>query len=154
MKRINRTVLDFCMYFSVNSLLRTMNKLAEEEFMVTGLSPSYALILMMVNKEPGITQGKISSMINFAPSTVTRFIDKLVYREFVTRQHEGKMSKIFPTEQGKEKAKIIQDAWDKLYDRYCRALGREFADKLTEDIYTANQLFQLSNQGITAVPLI
>lgn len=39
MKKQCESYLKHCLYFAANSLARTINKMAEEEFMVTGLLP-------------------------------------------------------------------------------------------------------------------
>ena len=41
-----------CLYFTSNKLNRILNKMAEEEFLKTGLSPSHALTLMNIDFQP------------------------------------------------------------------------------------------------------
>lgn len=142
MKKRYETYLECCLYFTANSLARTINKMAEEEFMVTGLSPSHAVFQMIVNENPGIFQQELGILMNLAPSTVTRFVDKLVGRKFIRREVEGKMSKVYPTEKGMELDDIIRKAWKSLRVRYCEILGEEFAVKLTADIHVANKKFE------------
>lgn len=137
----SQTYLEYCLYFTANSLTRTLNKMADEEFMLTGLSPSHAFLQMVVNERPGMTQQEISNVLNFAPSTVTRFVDKLVGRGLMRREVEGKLTKVFATEKGLELDETIRRAWKSLYQRYCELLGEEFAVKLTADIHSANVRF-------------
>ncbi len=138
MKKKSETYLDCCLYFTANSLARTINRITDEAFMITGLSPSHAFLQMLVNESPGITQQELSGLMNLAPSTITRFVDKLVTRKLVFRKTDGKLSKVHPTETGMEKDDIIRQAWKNLYNAYCEALGEEFAVKLTADIRHAH----------------
>ena len=56
-----------CLYFTANSLARQISRLADEEFRLTGLSPSHAFLLMLVNEKPGITQKELGLALNLAP---------------------------------------------------------------------------------------
>jgi DNA-binding MarR family transcriptional regulator len=106
--------------------------MAEEEFAKTGVSPTYGFLLMTVNEKPGISQNEICEILHIAPSTLTRFIDKLEVKGFVTRRSEGKNSFIYSTEKGKEHQKEIEKAWLSLYNRYSEILGYEEGDRLSK----------------------
>lgn len=121
-----------CLYFTVSKLSRTITKMAEEEFAKTGLSPTYAFLLMTVNEKPGISQNEICQVLHIAPSTLTRFIDKLEVKALVTRKSEGKNSFIYSTEKGINHQREIEKAWMDLYDRYSKVLGYEDGGRLAE----------------------
>ncbi|MEE8416834.1 MAG: MarR family transcriptional regulator [Desulfobacterales bacterium] len=70
-----KSILHNCLYFTSNSLSRVITRMAEEEFRRTGLSPSHAFLMMLVNDNPGIGQKELCEQLHLAPSTVTRFID-------------------------------------------------------------------------------
>ena len=112
--------------------------------MITGLSPSHAIVLLIVIGQPGISQNELGTLMNFAPSTITRFIDKLESRRLIRRGTEGKSSKVYPTDIGKRHEKTLNKAWDNLYNRYCTVLKQNFADKLTKNIHTAKRSFEKS----------
>ncbi len=132
--------LNACLYFTANSLARSVSKMADEAFMVTGLAPSYAFVQMLVNETPGINQNEIATCMNLAPSTVTRFIDKLVERQLLRRELVGKVSKVYPTQKGLELQPLLRQAWAALHERFVAVLGRDFADHLTAEIDRANQI--------------
>jgi len=129
-----------CLYFTVSKLSRVITKMAEEEFAKTGLSPTYGFLLMTVNEKPGISQNEICDILHLAPSTLTRFIDKLEGKGLVTRKSEGKNSFIYSTEEGISKQNEIERAWKDLYERYSSILGYEEGNKLTE---LTNEAFNL-----------
>lgn len=114
-----------CLYFTASKLARIITKMAEEEFVGTGISPTYAFLLMLVKDHPGMTQQDLGYALHLTPSTVTRFIDKLEVKGLVTRTMEGKKSLIHLTEKGLAIQEKIYQAWCSLYDRYSEILGEE-----------------------------
>jgi DNA-binding MarR family transcriptional regulator len=111
--------------------------MAEEEFEGTGLPPSLGFIVMTVNARPGITAGEIAVILQLQPSTVTRLVDKLEERGFLTRQTAGKFMHVYPTTRGARLEEHLQSAWKKLYRRYAEILGEERSMELTSAIVDA-----------------
>ncbi len=126
-----------CLYYSANALARLMTKIADEEFAITGLSSSYAFLLMTVNNKPGIQPKEISEQMQLTPSTITRLIEKMEQKKLLVRKSTGRSTEVFPTERSKALLPIIKEAWKNLYNRYAELLGEAEAKKLTADIYTA-----------------
>ena len=139
------SILHHCLYFTANSLARVITRMAEEEFRRTGLSPSHAFLMMLVIETPGIGQKELCEQLQLAPSTVTRFIDTLAYKGYLTRRMEGKSSSVFPTEQGVNLSDAIADAWERLHQRYAKVLGLEQGDALAAMIDEAG--IKLSGQA-------
>ena len=128
-----------CLYFSASALAREISKIASQEFAITGLSPSYAFLLMTINARPGISPTELSEFMLLTPSTVTRLIDKMEYRGFVRRQSAGKFIEVYPTEKSSELNDKIKGAWMNLNRRYSNAIGEEEAAHLTSMIYEARK---------------
>jgi DNA-binding MarR family transcriptional regulator len=126
-----------CLYYSANALARIMSKMADEEFSITGLAPSYAFLLMTVNWNPGIFIKEISRQMQLTPSTVTRLIEKMEVKGYLKRIAEGKFTKVFPTAKSKKLDKKIKSAWQKLYKRYSELLGEKNAKTITDQVYSA-----------------
>jgi len=133
-----KSILHNCLYFTANSLSRVITRMAEEEFRRTGLSPSHAFLMMLVNDNPGIGQKELCEQLHLAPSTVTRFIDSLVYRGYLTRQSDGKASKVYSTKEGEKLRIPIEEAWKSLHQRYAKVLGLKKGDELTAMIDVAS----------------
>jgi DNA-binding MarR family transcriptional regulator len=128
-----------CLYFTANTLGRVIARMAEEEFVVTGISPSYAYLMMLVYENPGIIQKDMADQMHLAPSTVTRFVSQLVHKGHLEKRGEGRTSRIYPTESGLALKPAIDAAWHALYERYNALLGKEVAQQLTQLIDEANR---------------
>ena len=128
-----------CLYYSSNALARIITKMAEDEFAVTGLTPSYAFLLMSINANPGIQPTDLSKEMLLTPSTITRLIEKLEHKGLVTRNNVGKITEVFPTEKGISLEIEVKKAWIRLYQKYSLILGEEEGKRLTAEIYQATR---------------
>lgn len=126
------TEYNSCLYFSANSLSRALSVMADEAFGKIGLAPSYAFLLMTVNKMPGIQPSEISEILGLTPSTITRLVDKMEYRGYLTRDSEGRATYIRPTEKCREQDAGIRKAWRELREKYTGLLGDRYTEVLTE----------------------
>lgn len=131
--------LQNCLFFSANALARNITRMAEKAFKETGLAPSYAFAIMLVNEQPGITIKELSEHLHLAHSTMVRFTDKLVYGGYVERKHDKRVVKVYPTDKAHGIKKNIEMAWKQLYEDYSEILGKKQGEELTKEIFTANQ---------------
>lgn len=131
--------LDSCLFFTVKKLDRALNKLADESFQKVGMTPTYAFILLILAEEDGKLQKDIAQMLYIAPSTLTRLVEKLVYKGYVTTLTEGRTRKVYLTADGRELLPFIQEAWDDLHARYKAILGDDYADELAFTINTNSE---------------
>ena len=126
--------LDSCLFFTVKKLDRALNKLAEESFQKVGMTPTYAFILLILAEEDGRLQKDIAQILYIAPSTLTRLVEKLVYKGYVTTLTEGRTRKVYLTVNGRELLPDILESWDNLHARYKAILGDDYADDLASII--------------------
>jgi MarR family transcriptional regulator, organic hydroperoxide resistance regulator len=126
-----------CLYYSANALARIITKMAEEEFAVVQLAPSYAFLLMAINNKPGIQPMELSKIMMLTPSTVTRLIEKMEFKGYVERKTHGKYTEVHPTKKSLDINKEIKSAWQNLLIHYERMLGKIESKKLTSEIFEA-----------------
>lgn len=122
------------MYFIANALGRRIEKLAMETWKEVNLSPSHAYLLMLVIEEPGIQPTALSEQLILTPSTITRLMEKLEGKGLATRTTEGKMTKVFPTAQGKALYPKLQECLKHFVENYTDILGREESIRMVENM--------------------
>lgn len=126
-----------CLYYSTNALARIMTKIADDIFASTGLSSSYAFLIMTVNSRPGIQPSDISKEMQLTPSTVTRLIEKMEFRGLLKRKQLGRATEVYPTDEAIQLNFKIKKAWAELNKRYSDILGKEEGKTLANSIMDA-----------------
>lgn len=122
------------MYFVANALGRRIEKLAMETWKQVDLSPSHAYLLMLVIEEPGIQPTALSEQLILTPSTITRLIEKLEDKNLVTRTNEGKLTRVFPTGEGKNLHPRLQECLTHFIENYTQILGKEESMKMVKNM--------------------
>ncbi|NGM82038.1 MarR family transcriptional regulator [Paenibacillus sp. 7124] len=127
-----------CLYFTASRFARNITKLAERTFDFGNLAPSYFYMIMIVKFHPGITQKELCRKLSIAPSTSTRFIDKLEGLKLVTRKIDGKQTFISLTEEGENVYLKFRSSLKDLFEGYSQILGREFSLDLSKMLHEAS----------------
>ena len=109
------------MYWASAALARKVNKLAEDAWAPMGIAPGQAYLLSLILDQPGRQPLDLSEELHLAPSTITRFIEKLEENKLVVRIAEGKTTSVYPT----QKAKGLSDEINK-----CKATFREALERV------------------------
>lgn len=117
--------LSECLYFNSLKVHRLLTKIAEEEYALTGLSPTYAFAVTVINKKGSISASELSEYLFMAPSTTTRFVDKLVYKGLAVREQKGKNSFVYPTEKSLKLQETIEECWNNVRMKYEEKIGQE-----------------------------
>lgn len=115
-----------CLYFNTQNLARTVNRIWTEEFKQYGLSPAHAYLLRLVLAQPGLLQREIAAQLGLSKSTVTRFIDNLEGRAYLSRKAssaDGREWAIYPARKATAIHKQLESSGNKLYQRMVSALG-------------------------------
>ncbi|MBC7865805.1 MAG: MarR family transcriptional regulator [Bacteroidia bacterium] len=121
-----------CLYHSANALSRVVTRIAEEEFKSTALSPSAAFILLEVNISDGILIGDLSKKLQLSPSTLTRLVEGLEKKGFLTREQKGKFILVHSTKKSKSLQNKIKTCWKNFEDKCTLLLGQKFKSKLVK----------------------
>lgn len=134
-----------CLFFSSASFARNMSKLADEAFAKTGWSPSHAFVIITVNRnDEGVIPSLIAKELHLTPSTVTRLLDKLEQKGMVRRENDGKNSLVKPTEKSLALNEELMTSWNSLFDHYKKLLGKDFSERLADQLYDASE--KIKNQ--------
>ncbi|QPC45672.1 MarR family winged helix-turn-helix transcriptional regulator [Mangrovibacillus cuniculi] len=141
MKSEEELVLMNCLFFSANRFARHITKLTEDVF-EQELAPSYLYMVMVIHFHPGITQKELCQRLSIAPSTSTRFIDKLVKHKMVDRKMDGKETNIYLTQIGEEKYVEFRRLLKELFEEYATILGKDFSLQLSRMLHEASEKFE------------
>jgi DNA-binding MarR family transcriptional regulator len=123
-----------CIYFSSSALARKIEKLAIRAWEPVGLSPSHAYLLMVAIEEPGVQPTALSEELLLTPSTITRLIEKLEEKKLLTRDSEGKTTKVYPTPKAKALRPQLQECLKTFSESYAHILGKEESARLVQAI--------------------
>ncbi|EOH93001.1 MarR family winged helix-turn-helix transcriptional regulator [Enterococcus villorum] len=134
--------LNDCLFFSVKKLDRMLNKMADEAFKKTGLTPTYGFILLILKEKDGLPQKDIAQLLCTAPSTVARFVEKLEYKGYVKAVTDGRLSLVYLTDHGREFVKEIDHSWEELHQTYQAILGQIESEHLSKEINAASEKLQ------------
>lgn len=105
-----------CLYFTISRLFRIVNKVAEESFSELDICPTHAFLMLILQDKPkGMSVNEISEALTIAPSTVTRFVDKLIIKKYVERVKSGKQSFTKLTRTGKNMIPKVYECWEVLF---------------------------------------
>ena len=126
-----------CLFYAANALARTITRLSDDAFARTGLAPSLGFVLMTVNRQPGVQPSEVAEIMMLDPSTVTRLVEKLQGKGLVSRENQGRTTRIHPTEAGKALMPDLLAAWNQVLQGYSGVLGKDEAQLLTDQIYAA-----------------
>ncbi len=119
-----------CLYFTANSLARTVSERAERHFVGLGMSPSHAFLLAVVIEKQQINLKSLVAEVQLAHSTVSRHVDFHVARGYVEKEQQGKTVVVTVTAAGRAMSKAISDCWLAFYEDYSAVLGKETGDEL------------------------
>ena len=107
-----------CLYFTISKLYRIMSRIAEDSFAKLDMCSTHGYLLVLLQEdEEGLTVGKISETLAIAPSTVTRFLDKLEVRGYVERIKTGKQSIAKITAEGKKVMSQVYTCWNEVFKK-------------------------------------
>jgi MarR family transcriptional regulator, organic hydroperoxide resistance regulator len=119
-------------YFASNTLARKVSKMADDLFKTYGFTSSYAFLIMAISRAENLSQKQISNGFHLAPSTVTRFVDKLVKMELLEREQQGAEVLLRLTEKGADITKRLEDELLVLNGELTDAFGEKYLDTLTK----------------------
>jgi len=123
------------LYIASNAFARQVSGLIDRKVKPFGFTTSYALILIEAKKAGEISQKDISERFFLAPSTVTRFIDKMEKKELVKRIQNGKSVGITLTKKGELLALDVETAVGEAEDEIKEKLGSKYHETLTKMLH-------------------
>ena len=131
-------MFDRCLYFNINALTRTVNRIWEQAFAEFELSPSHAYLLRLVLTEPGLSPKQISIELKLEKSTITRFLDALQKKCLISRKKsnsgDAREQGIYPTIKAENIATQLEHKGEQLYSTMGKEIGKQDLIQLVKEI--------------------
>ena len=118
-----------CLYFNINALTRAVNRIWDDAFSEFDLSPAHAYLLRLVLSGPGLTPKQISLELKLEKSTITRFLDALEKKGFISRKKgisgDAREQGIYPTKKSEKIAIKLEEKGNQLFQKMTKNVGKE-----------------------------
>jgi len=117
---------------TINHFSRQVSSFFDEQLSEFGLATSYVELLLLIRSNGSCTQKTASEALGLAPSTITRFVDKLVKQGLIKKEKDGRESILKLTQKGIDATRkmdiIYREAEtklkEKLGDKYLETTGK------------------------------
>lgn len=119
-------------YIASNAFARQVSAMADKKMKPFGFSASYAFVLLAAARDGGVGQKELSEEFHLAPSTITRFIDKMEKQELLSREQNGKTVTVRLSEKGKKLIAEIKKALSEIDDEIKEMMGDKYAETLNK----------------------
>lgn len=115
-------------HISVNTFSRNLSSFFDDRLRSFGLATSYIELMIFLLNKGASTQTEIAEYLNLAPSTMTRFVDKLIKKGYVQKQRAGRSVSIELTGRGSEVSEQMKTAYDNVVDELTQMMGDKYVD--------------------------
>ncbi len=116
------------MHAITNSISREITRFYDEYFKEDKLATSYIELLLLIEDYEKISQKVIANKMNLAPSTITRFINKLVKRGLISRMMDGRISYIALSDEGVKRVPDLRVKYEQAESDLKELLGSKYVD--------------------------
>lgn len=123
------------MHAILNSFSRDVTRLFDGYFKEYKLATPFVELLIHIHKNEKLSQKELAERMNLAPSTITRFINKLQIRGFIEKKMNGRMAYITLSEKGNERIPHLIESYRKAEETLRKKLGEKF-------VHTTEQLLK------------
>ena len=120
--------IDNTMHAITNSISREITGFYDAYFKEDKLATSYIELLLMIEDYDKISQKAIATKMNLAPSTITRFINKLIKKGLVSKKMDGRISYVTLSESGKKEVPNLRNKYEQAEEDLKELLGTKYVD--------------------------
>jgi MarR family transcriptional regulator, transcriptional regulator for hemolysin len=98
--------------FLINDLARSLRTRADQRARRRGMTRAQWVILVWIDRKPGITQNELAGLVEVEPITVGRLIDRLEARNLVERLYDPKDRRVRRLRLREEAKPILEEIQD------------------------------------------
>lgn len=135
------------MHSEANSFSREISRHFDSYFEEYDLATSYVELLLILHDQERLSQNDLAERMNLAPSTITRFINKLVKKSLVQKKKSGRTAVVSLSRKGQALAPKLKDRFEKAMRDLEETLSEKYVHTTKELLlYGANLLKEKSNE--------
>lgn len=113
---------------SVNSFSRTLTSFFDERLSRFNLATSYIELMILMKENESVTQKEIADKLSLAPSTITRFVDKLKKEGYLTKKRDGRNMTIELTDKGRSVSSEMDNAYQAVVEEVRGLMGDKYLE--------------------------
>ncbi|MFU8811479.1 MAG: MarR family winged helix-turn-helix transcriptional regulator [Balneolaceae bacterium] len=132
---------------TTGAFYRDLSSFLDDQLKEYGLPVSYIEVIRILNEKEKATQKDISEELALAPSTITRFVRKLIDRGWVQKTREGREAYVSLTEKGERHFKFVERDYQHAMDALDRLLGGKFRETVGGLAAYGSQQLQPPKEG-------
>jgi len=113
---------------SVSSFSRTLSSFFDERLSRFNFATSYIELMILMNNNDQMSQKAIAEQLSLAPSTITRFVDKLKKEGYLTKKRDGRSVTIELTDKGRQVSKEMDAEYHSAVDEIRELMGDKYLE--------------------------
>ncbi len=120
------------MHSTSNSFSREITRHFDSYFEEYDLATSYVELLLILNEKEELSQNDLADEMKLAPSTITRFINKLVKKNLVQKKKVGRTAVITLSKKGQDQLPALKRNFDDAVNDLKAILGDKYVHTTKE----------------------
>lgn len=132
------------MHSAANAFSREITRHFDSYFENYDLATSYVELLLILQEDDELSQNDLAEKMKLAPSTITRFVNKLEKKGFVQKKKVGRTAIITLSKKGKSVLPDLKNSFDNAVRDLEEVLGRKYVHTTKELLLHGTTLFKES----------
>lgn len=135
------------MHSASNAFSREITRHFDSYFKEYGLATSYVELLLILYAHDELSQNDLADKMKLAPSTITRFVNKLVKKDLVEKKKVGRTAVITLSKKGQGQLPSLKRSFENAVNDLKTILGNKYVHTTKELLlHGVNQLKKFSEQ--------
>ncbi|MEX0944235.1 MAG: MarR family transcriptional regulator [Balneolaceae bacterium] len=130
------------MHSTANKFSRDISAFFDAIFKEDKLATSYIELILIVEEYESVSQKLIATKMNLAPSTITRFINKLEKMGYLSKKMDGRLARISLTKKGSDKVPLFQKKYEDAEIKLKNLLGVKYVETTTQLLAHGSSLME------------
>lgn len=120
------------MHLASNTFSREITRHFDSYFEEYGLTTSYVELLLILQDQDELSQNDLADKMKLAPSTITRFVNKLVKKGLIEKKKVGRTAIITLSRKGQVLSLALKRSFDSAVNDLERIMGKKYVHTTKE----------------------